>query len=92
MSPPPCHLFGLDFFWNSLLLLVCIHIVLGSHLKQVNTALFSLSRAGLSIFKTTNIVTLTFLIPFSRREIQEKFTKNEGFQCAVTQVVPVKNS
>ena len=30
--PHPCHLFGLDLFWNSQVLLVCIHIALGSHL------------------------------------------------------------
>ena len=34
-----CHLFGFDFSWNSPLLLVCIHIVLGSHLKEVTTVL-----------------------------------------------------
>ena len=43
-------------------------------------------------FKTANIERLTFLLPFSRQEIHEKSTKNEGFQCAVTQVVLVKNS
>ena len=48
--------------------------------------------AGLSIFKTANIGTLTFLLLFSRQEIQKKPTKNEGLQCAVTQVVLVKNS
>ena len=88
----PCHLFGLDFFWNSPVLLVCIHIVLGSHLKQVTTILFSLSRAGSHIFKTANIGMLTFLLLFSRQEIHKKSTKNEGFQCALTQVVLVKNS
>ena len=55
VSPNSCHLLGLDFFWNSPLLLVCIHIVLGSHLKQVTTILFSLSRAGSHIFKTAKI-------------------------------------
>ena len=74
------------------MLLVCIHIVLGSHLKKETTILFSSSRAGLSIFRTTNIGRLTFLLQFSRQEIHEKSTKNEGFQCAVTQVVLVKNS
>ena len=73
------------------MLLVCIHIVLGSHLKKEMTILFS-SQAGLSIFKTTNIGRLTFFLQFSRQEIHEKSTKNEGFQCAVTQVVLVKNS
>ena len=90
--PHPCHLFGLDFFWNSPLLLVCFHIELGSHLKQVTTVLFSSSRTGSGIFKTVNIGRLTFLIPFSRQEIHEKSTKNEEFQCAVTQAVLVKNS
>ena len=46
----------------------------------------------LSIFKTTNIGRLTFLLPFSRYEIYKKSTKNKGFQCAVTQVLLVKNS
>ena len=73
-SPHPCHLFGLDFFWNSPLLLVCFHIELGSHLKQVTTVLLSSSRAGSSIFKTANIGRLTFLLPFTRQEIHEKST------------------
>ena len=30
-------------------------------------------------FKTANIERLTFLLPFSRQEIHEKSTKNEGF-------------
>ena len=90
--PHPCHLFGLDFFRNSPLLLVCINIVLGSYLKQVTTVLLFSSRAGLSIFKIANIGRLTFLLLFSRQKIHEKSTKNEGFQCAVTQVVLVKNS
>ena len=72
--PHPCHLFGLDFFWNSPLLLVCIRIELGSHLKQVTTVLFSSSRTGSSIFKTANIGRLTFLLPFTRQEIHEKST------------------
>ena len=72
--PHRCHLFGLDFFWNSPLLLVCFHIELGSHLKQVTTVLFSSSRAGSSIFKTANIGRLTFLLPFTRQEIHEKST------------------
>ena len=80
------------FFQNTPVLLVCIHIVLGSHLKQVTTVLFSLSRAGSHIFKTANIGMLTFLLLFSRQEIHKKSTKNEGFQCALTQVVLVKNS
>ena len=54
--------------------------------------LFSSSRAGSSIFKTANIGRLTFLLPFSRQEIHKKSTKNEEFQCAVTQVVLVKIS
>ena len=82
--PHPCHLFGLSFFWNSSLLLVCIHIELGSHLKQVTTVLFSSSRAGSSIFKTANIGRLTFLLPFSRQKIHEKSTKNGEYQCTVT--------
>ena len=36
-----------------------------------------------------NIGRLTFLLTFSRLEIQEKSTKNKGFQYAVTQVVLV---
>ena len=63
------------------------HIVFGSHLKKVTRVLFSSSRAGLSIFKTANIGRLTFLLQFSRQKIHYKSTKNEGFQCAVTQVV-----
>ena len=90
--PHPCHLFGLDFLWNSPLLLVCINVVLGSHLKQGTTVLFSSSRAGLSILKMENIGRLTFLLLLSRQEFLEKSTKNKGFQCAVTQVVLVKNS
>ena len=74
------------------MLLVCIHIKLGSHLKQVTTVLFSLSRADLRVFKIANIGMLTFLLPFSRQEIHKKSTKNEGFQCALTQVVLIKNS
>ena len=88
----PCYLFGLVFFWNSSLLLVCIHIELGSHLKQVTTVLLSSFWTGSSILKTAYIGRLTFLLPFSRQEIHEKSTKNEGFQCAITQVVLVKNS
>ena len=48
--------------------------------------------AILRIFKTANIGKLTFLLPFFRQEIREKTTKNEEFQCAVTQVVLVKKS
>ena len=95
--PHPCHQFDLDFFWNSPLLLVYFHTVLGSHLKQVitvlvTTVLFSSSMACLGIFKTANIGRLTFLLLFRRQEIHEKSAKNEGFQCAVTQVALVKNS
>ena len=43
------------------------------------------------IFKTAYIGKLTFLLPFSRQEIHEKHTKNKGIQCAVPQVVLVKN-
>ena len=59
----PCHLFGLEFFWNSPVLLVCIHIVLGSHLKQVTAVLFSLSRAGSHIqnSKYWDVTFLTFV-------------------------------
>ena len=74
------------------MLLVCVHIVLGSHLKQVTKVLFFSSRTGSHIFKTANIGVLTFLLPFSRQEMYKKSTKNEGFECALTQVVLVKNS
>ena len=39
-----------------------------------------------------NIGRLTFLRQFSRLEIHKKSTKIAGFQCAVTEVVLVKNS
>ena len=65
---------------------------MGYHLKQATTVLFSSSRVGLRIFKTANIGTLTFLLPFSWSEIHKKFTKNEWFQWAVPQVVLVKIS
>ena len=58
----------------------------------MTTVLFSWSRAGSNIFRTANIGKLTFLLPFPRQEIHEKSTKNEEFQCSVTQVVLVKNS
>ena len=74
------------------MLLICIHTELGSHLKQVTTVLLSSSKTDSSIFKTANIGRLTFLLPFSRQKIHEKSTKNEEFQCAVTQVVLVKKS
>ena len=44
------------------------------------------------IFRTANIWRLMFLLPFSRLEIHKRSTENKGFQCAVTQVVLVKNS
>ena len=44
------------------------------------------------IFKTAYIGRLTLLLPFSRLEIHKKSTKNERFQCAITQVVLLKNS
>ena len=88
----PCHLFGLDYLWDCLVLLVCIHTVLGSHLTQLITVLFASSRAGSSIFKTANIGMLTFLVLFSRHKIDKKSTKNGEFKCAFTQVVLVKNS
>ena len=56
----------------------------------MTTVLFSSSRACLSIFKMANIGRLTFLLLFSRQEIHEKYTKNEGFQCAVTHVYCLK--
>ena len=43
------------------------------------------------IFKMTNIGRLTFLLLFFTLEIHEKSTKNEEYQCDVTQVVLVKN-
>ena len=76
----------LVWIWNSPVLLVCIHIVLGS------TAPFSSSRVGSHIFKSANIGMLTFLLLFSRQEIHKKSTKSEGFQCALTEVALVKNS
>ena len=42
-----------------------------------------------NILKTAKIGMLTFLLRFCRLKIHKKSTKNEGFQCAVTQV---KNS
>ena len=48
--------------------------------------------SGRHIFKMANSGRLTSLLPFSRLEIHEKSTKNEGFQYAVTEVVLVKNS
>ena len=90
--PTPVTCLAWFYFWNSPLLLVCIHIELGIHLKQVTTVLLSSFWAGSSIFKTANIGRLTFLLPFSRQEIHEKSTKNEGFQSTVTQIVLVKNS
>ena len=80
----PCHLFGLDFFWNSPVLLVCIHIVLGSHLKQVLTVLFSLSRAGSYIFKTANIGMLTFLLVFQAGWCRELFFFLSLSHCFIT--------
>ena len=68
MSP---HLFGLDFFWNNPVLLVSIHIVLGSHLKQVTRVLFSSSRADSHIFKKANIGMFSY-----SRFPGRKFTKN----------------
>ena len=88
----PCYLFGLDFFWNSPVLLVCIHIKLGSHFKQATTVLFSSSRAGSHEFKIANIGMLTFLLLFSRQQIHKNSTKNEGLQCVLTSVVLVKSS
>ena len=42
------------------------------------------------IFKTTNIGRWNFLLPFTRLGIHEISTKDERFQCAVTQAVLVK--
>ena len=41
------------------------------------------------IFKMTNIGRLTFLLLFFTLEIHEKSTKNEEYQCDVTQVLLV---
>ena len=43
-----------------------------------------------AFFKTTNIGRLTFLLSFSRLEVHDKTTKNEGFQCPVTQLYWLK--
>ena len=69
----PCLLTCLPwiFFWNSPVLLVSIHNVLGSHLKQVTTVQFSSSRAGSHIFKKANIGMFSYF-----RFPGRKFTKN----------------
>ena len=75
----PCHLFGLDFFWNSPALLLFIHIKLSSHLKQATTVLFSSSRAGSHVFKIANIGMLTFSLLFSRQELTKNLPKMKDF-------------
>ena len=66
------HLFGLDFFWNTPVLLVFIHIVLGSHLKQVTAVLFSSSREDVHTYsKKANIGMLSYF-----RFLRRNFTKN----------------
>ena len=77
------HLFGLDFFWNTPVLLLFIHIVLGSHLKQVTAVLFSSSRADVHTYSKKQILGC-FLTSVFQAEISQKIYQKERISMCFT--------